>query len=290
MIRSMKRPGLTRLIPSATLFLILASIGASHAQDMTATSAARAAKRAEELLKQFDKNRDGKLDDDERAEAKEHMMKEQVDRQMARAAALPGGLEQFRVEAMQLFDRNRDGRLDDEERAAAKKFAVAREEGSGGQDELNKRFDKNGDGTLDAEERARVESFVSALRALGSVQTRFELLRRFDVNGDGKVDDAEFPELERFIRARVENSPEQLRRHDTNGDGSLDDAEWTRARAAIAEWLNGPNVAPLQSATVQPASGPSIEKEKARLDAVAKEVTRRRAIREATKESTATPK
>src|SRR5687768_16230849 len=170
MIRSMKRPGLTRLVTSATLFLILSSATAAQAQDMTATSAARAARKADELLKQFDKNGDGKLDDDERADAKEQMMKEQVDRQMARAAALPGGLEQFRVEALQLFDLNRDGRLDDEERSAAKKFAAAREGGNGGSDDLNKRFDKNGDGTLDAEERARVEGFLSALRAVGTVQ------------------------------------------------------------------------------------------------------------------------
>ena len=286
----MKRPGLTRLVTSATLFLILVSVTTSDAQDMTASSAARAAKKADELLRQFDKNRDGKLDDDERADAKEQMMKEQVDRQMARAAALPGGLEQFRVEALQLFDLNRDGRLDDEERSAAKKFAMAREGGNGGAGDLSKRFDKNGDGALDAEERARLDGFLSALRALGSVQTRFELLRRFDVNGDGKVDEVEFPELEKFIRARVETSPEQLRRHDTNGDGSLDDAEWTRARTAIAEWLNGPNVAALQSAAVEKMSRPSIEKEQARLDAVAKEVARRRAIREAAKGSTTIPK
>jgi Ca2+-binding EF-hand superfamily protein len=286
MIRSMKRPGLTRLAPSATLFLILASAIASQAQDMTA----RAARKAEELLKLFDKNGDGKLDDDERAEAKEQMMKEQVDRQMARAAALPGGLEQFRVEALQLFDLNRDGRLDDEERSTAKKFAAAREAGNGGADELNKRFDKNGDGSLDAEERARVEAFLSAIRAVGSVQTRFELLRRFDVNGDGKIDEAEFPELEKFIRARLETSPEQLRRHDTNGDGVLDDAEWTRARAAIAEWLNGPNVASLPSAAAQQMSRPSAEREQARLEAVAKEVERRRAIREKAMEAGATPK
>ena len=286
----MKRPGLTRLVTSATLFLILMSATASHAQDMTASSAARAARKAGELLKQFDKNGDGKLDDDERAEAKEQTMKEQVDRQMARAAALPGGLEQFRVEALQLFDLNRDGRIDDEERSAAKKFAAAREEGSDAGDDLKKRFDKNGDGTLDAEERARVEGFLSALRTLGSVQTRFELLRRFDISGDGRIDEAEFPELEKFIRARLETSPEQLRRHDTNGDGSLDDAEWTRARAAIAEWLNGPNVTPLPSGAAEKPSGPSIEREKARLEAAATEVARRRALREAVKELGAKPR
>src|SRR5688500_17477397 len=239
-IRSMKLPGLSRRVVSATLFLIAASASSVPAQEaMTGGPAAKAAKRSEELLKRYDRNGDGKLDDDERADAKEEMLKEQVGRQMARAAALPGGLEQFRVEALQIFDRNRDGRLDDEERIAAQKFASAREEPGVDREELKKRFDQNGDGTIDAEERTRIESFLAALRSLGSVQMRFELLRRFDLNTDAKIDEREFVELEKFARPRVEANPEQLRRHDTNQDGKLDDAEWVVARAIIAEWLNG---------------------------------------------------
>ena len=135
------------------------------------------AKRAEELLKRYDKNGDGKLDDDERADAKEAMMKEQVEKQVARATALPGGLEQFRTQALEMFDKNRDGRLDDDERVAAQKFA---ETYMAGAEDLNKRFDKNGNGKIDPEERTAIDAYLAELRALGSGQMRAELLRRFD--------------------------------------------------------------------------------------------------------------
>src|SRR5687768_17068220 len=124
-IRSMKRPGLTPPLASATLFLIVAAFSIPPklwGQEMTA--GAKSAKRADELLKRYDKNGDGKIDDDERAEAKEVMMKDQIERQMGRANALSGGLEPFRVQALDLFDKNRDGQLDETERAAAQKFVA----------------------------------------------------------------------------------------------------------------------------------------------------------------------
>ena len=276
----MKRPGLTWPLVSATLFLTPCFVPPANAQEMMANSpAAKSAKRAEELLKRFDKNGDGKLDDDERAEAKETALTEQVDRQMSRATGFPGGLEQFRAEALEMFDKNRDGRLDDDERGAAQKFGAEAEE-------FKKRFDRNGDGAWNPEERARAESFLSALRSLGNGQGRSELLRRFDVNGDGRIDEQEFPELEKFVRPRVEASVDQLRRHDTNGDGTLDDTEWARARGLIAEWLNAPNT-PTPGAAKATSS---VETERARLDAVAREVARRRALRDASSKSGGTPK
>ena len=140
-IRSMKRPGLTPHLVAATLFLALALARLSHAQDMRPMDGAiDPAKSMAELLKRYDKNGDGKLDDDERADAKEAMMKEQVDRQMARAGMLPGGLQQFRTQVMEMFDKNRDGRLDDEERAAAQRFA---DNYASATDDLKKQFDKN---------------------------------------------------------------------------------------------------------------------------------------------------
>lgn len=243
-IRSMKRPGLTPSLLSATLFLMSAAPTLSAPDMMAATPATKAAKRADELLQRFDKNADGKLDDDERADAKEMMLVEQVDRQMARAAALPGGLEQFRSEALQMFDKNRDGQLDENERAAAQTFAAMRQEGTNDPEGMNKRFDKNGDGKIDSEERTTIQSYLSALRGLGAVQARSELVRRFDQNANGRIDDGEFGELEKFVRPRVEASPVQLRRHDTNRDGRLDEAEWAAARGAITQWLNasGPAV------------------------------------------------
>jgi Ca2+-binding EF-hand superfamily protein len=321
-IRSMKRSSLTPPLASATLFLILASAANLPAQEMSASAgAAKASQRAGELLKRYDKNGDGRIDDDERADAKEVMMKDQIDRQMARATALPGGLEQFRVQALELFDRNRDGRLDEAERAAAQKFVAIRDEAATNAAQLVKRFDRNGDGIIDATEQATIDSFIGELRALGSSQARSELLRLFDRNSDGKIDDEEFVEVEKFVRPRIESAPANLRRHDTNGNGMLDDAEWPAARRAILQWLNASGPAAMAGESLSPeelerqkrltedlarrraqsersaASGePAVSRksspaeEQARLNAVAAEVARRRAVREAAPGSNPPPK
>jgi Ca2+-binding EF-hand superfamily protein len=308
-IRFMKRPGLTPHLLAATLFLGSAAALSIRAQDIRPMNASgTAAQRAEDLLKRFDKNNDGKLDDDERADAKEAMMKEQVDRQMSRVSALPGGLEQFRTQALDMFDRNRDGRLDEDERLAAQKFADTYLAGA---EDLNKRFDKNADGKIDPTERAAMDAYLGELRALGAGQMRTELLRRFDRNADGRVDENEMIELEKFVRPRVATSPDQLRRYDQDRNGTLDDAEWAVARSAITQWLNHSAPAALDNAVLRdedpmqlrrvneevarrraereraaemlPSTGEpkrTPEEEAARLKAVADEVARRRAIRD----------
>jgi Ca2+-binding EF-hand superfamily protein len=243
---------------------------------MSTASASKAAQRAQDLLRRFDLNGDGRLDDDERADAKEKILQDQLDRRMARGSTIPGGAEQFRKQALEIFDRNGDGMLDDEERNVAQKFAAMNQGRSVDSDELKKHFDVNRDGELDPEERAAVEGFLSALRAAGPAQMRDELLGRFDSNQDGKVDEREFSELEKFVRPRVEASADQMRRHDTDRDGKIDDTEWIAARAAIAQWLNGRDVAPRPPTQKR-------EIERARLKAVADEVARRRAERAAAK-------
>jgi Ca2+-binding EF-hand superfamily protein len=215
---------------------------------MRLTPAAKAAKKADELLQRFDTNRDGRLDDDERAEAKDAMMQENLDRQMARiSAGAPGGGERFRAQALALFDRNKDGRLDDDERAEAQRFAEARRDPAAGMGELTKRFDRNGDGRLDAEERSQADAFLAELRAYGANRMRAELLRQFDRNADGKIDDGEMATLEKTVRPRVESSPLQRRQYDTNADRKIDDAEWAVARGKLSAWLNGTGVAALES-------------------------------------------
>ena len=143
-----------------------------------------------------------------------------------------------------------------------------------------------------------MDAYVAALRALSAGQMRSELLRRFDRNTDGKIDEKEMEELEKFVRPRMETTPAQLRRHDKNGDGKLDDDEWTEARAAILQWLNSgtPGVpAALESGMLREPAPPSQiqrtpEQEAARLKAVADEMARRRALREAATVPNGTPK
>src|SRR5215207_9004749 len=166
--RSMKRSGLTPHLWSATLFLTAISGSNLVAQNSMAMPGDKAEKRAEAMLKRFDKNGDGRIDDDERADAKEIMLQEQVERITAQST-LPAALAPFRTEIMEMFDKNRDGRLDDEERNSAQRYATRQDRPVIEVEDLNKRFDKNGDGTIDAGERATIDRFLSELRTLAGV-------------------------------------------------------------------------------------------------------------------------
>lgn len=256
----MKRPGLIFALLPATLFGLTSLHAADTAPspaiaaDLAAANSVAKVERAPEnlpapraltaaeMLKRFDKNGDGKLDEDERAEAHEMMLQETMNRQALVAAT--GGAEELRKRALEMFDKNHDGKLDDEERAAARKYV---EEHGGIQgvvsEELKKRFDKNGDGKLDEAERAQLQQFLQNRKGKagpGGVAMRQEILRRYDHNGDGKIDDAEWAELEPVMRQRIESAPMQLRRYDKNGDGKLDDGEWAAAVVQIRAFLNTP--------------------------------------------------
>lgn len=170
----MKRPGLTPLILAATLFLA-GGLRAEEAPTPPPAGPPQAKGRpapppmqpggAAEILRRFDKNGDGKLDEDEQAEAHEVMLKEQMGRQAAKEASPDGG-QRYRAKMLELFDKNHDGRLDDEERAAARRYAEENGLGAGGvvRQELMKRFDTNADGKLDAAETAALRAFLAERR------------------------------------------------------------------------------------------------------------------------------
>lgn len=96
--------------------------------------------RQRELLTKFDRNRDGRIDDEEKLAARAYM------RDMSR-----GGPKERYKKALKLFDKNGDGKLDAAERAKAEK---AREEFQANRATILKRFDRDGDGVLNEEERA----------------------------------------------------------------------------------------------------------------------------------------
>jgi Ca2+-binding EF-hand superfamily protein len=238
--------------------------------------------RADELLKRFDTNHDGKLDEDEAAAAHEALLKEQIAKQAAIAAA-PGG-ELFRQKMLQLFDKNHDGRLDDDERAEMRKYFEEHGLGPDGEvrAELMKRFDQNADGKLDDTERAAMEKFLQERRANAATMREF-LLRQFDRNGNGTIDGDELPEFEKTTRERLTSNPAQLARYDLNGDGKLDDTEWAAAREQILRLVNNPSPA----APALEKSAPAVEKTK--LEAIADEVARRKAAREKSAQETTGP-
>lgn len=96
--------------------------------------------RQRELLEKFDKNHDGRIDDEEKLAARAYM----------RGMSGGGPKERYK-KALKLFDKNGDGKLDDAERAEAEK---AREEFQANRAAVMAKFDKNHDGVLDDEERA----------------------------------------------------------------------------------------------------------------------------------------
>ena len=85
----MKRFGLIPSFLAATLFL---AAGLPAQEPAMATTSPAASQRTQALLKRFDKNGDGQLDESERADMRKYFL--------AR------------------FDKNGDGRLDEDERAA----------------------------------------------------------------------------------------------------------------------------------------------------------------------------
>jgi hypothetical protein len=111
--------GRLALVLAASIVLIGGAAGFALARDGHGDRGA--------MKEKLDTNNDGKLDDAERARAKE--MKE------ARAAR--------RAKQVAKFDTNNDGKLDDAERAALRKSRNA---------EMFKRLDKDGDGKLSLEE------------------------------------------------------------------------------------------------------------------------------------------
>jgi Ca2+-binding EF-hand superfamily protein len=187
----------------------------------------------ERILKHFDKDGDGKLDQGERealkdaigphpklklelvaigVKARQHVLKRiewayDVDNsgdldateRAALAAAVKVRCEERKERALAKFDANGDGKLDDGElRDALKDRLLAR---IAKVKEILGKFDANGDGKLDDGERAAAKA---ALRA-HYLAKREEVKAKFDTNGDGKLDDGEIAALKAAIRARFES-------------------------------------------------------------------------------------
>jgi Ca2+-binding EF-hand superfamily protein len=127
---------------AATLILV----PTLRAVDTPPAAAANYGPRHAEMLKRFDANGDGKLDETEKASAK----------------AAQGGKterrEKARQRALEKFDRDGDGKLNEAERAEAAKAWETNPRAV-------KRFDKNGDGKLDETEKTAAREEMKARRA-----------------------------------------------------------------------------------------------------------------------------
>lgn len=247
----MSRFGLRPLLCAAMLF-IAGALGAQNSQPPAMGP------KAQEVLKRFDKNADGKLDDDERADAQEVMMKERVEKQIV--ANSPAALDTVRTRLYEKFDQNKDGKLDPEERATAAKAVeerLANETSGPARAQLFRRFDRNADGKLGAEESLAVVQFFAELPAVAPVPAAAAA-------GVASREDPELRQIEKVIRAAIEADAMARERFDQNKDGKIDEIEWSGARPQLARFFGG------RGFTVQ---------ERERLERVAEEVERRRTLR-----------
>ena len=168
----------------------------------------------EEAMKRFDKNGDGRLDDEERAEAFEAMKK--------KGGEIQGQLRQF---MLRRFDADGDGKLDEAERKAAFDETMKQLEENGPMVKntvlgfVHKRFDADGNGTLDKEELA---------------VAREELTKRI-IQGIAATESPATPvdPVARKKQAEEKRKQEMLDRFDTDGDGSLDEQEREAAKAEL---------------------------------------------------------
>ena len=116
-----------------TLIVIAAAIGlsgAAHAEEGKGPRPPH--KLPPEVIAKFDKDGDGKLNDDEKAEAR----------------AARGEMEAARKkEMLEKFDADKDGKLNDDEKAAMREEVKKK---------MLEKFDKDGDGKLNEEERAEL--------------------------------------------------------------------------------------------------------------------------------------
>lgn len=138
-----------------------------------------------QLMKQFDKNGDGRLDAQEREAARKSMKEKKID--LAK-------LKEKHVEnVIKKFDKDGDGKLDSNEVASfleeqrkmldERRSAMMRRNNRKPPAEILAKFDKNGDGKLDAEERKAIRK--------DAMQRRKALFDKYDQDKDGKFSDAE---------------------------------------------------------------------------------------------------
>jgi len=219
-------------------------------------------------LRMFDKNRDGKLDADEKAAAdkwqadsdkrrKEYALRAERWRKLndelrkkhdangdgkLDADERKGYYEEYRERAKIVqWDKDGDGKLSDAER---KEMETRQAEWKKHAEENRRkwtlqRWDKDSDGKLSEEELAakKAQEDEWKKRAEQSRKEQAELRKKHDTDGDGKLNADERKAYYEAIRKKW-----QLRRWDKNKDGRLDDAERKAMEDQRSKWRGGGNV------------------------------------------------
>ncbi|MDP6544110.1 MAG: hypothetical protein QGH60_08985 [Phycisphaerae bacterium] len=168
-----------------------------------------------EIIKQYDKNKDGKLDEKEQEAAREafrarmDLRRYDTNRDGKLDEKETAERDRRRKEFYDRFDKNKNGKIDEDERGAIGEYY------------RNRRYDTNNDGKLDEKEIAARDK-ANAERE----QTRKEMYAKFDKNKNGRIDEDERSGIGDWFR---------MRRYDTNKDGKLDKEETAARDKAEAE-------------------------------------------------------
>lgn len=209
----------------------------------------------ERMMKEFDKDGDGKLNEEERATAL-RLTEQFLGRLRERGNA--GPRPEF-GNALKQFDKDGDGKLNDDERAAAmtaregfgKKGPPAGADLDNPPEFVLKRFDKDGDGKLNDEEKAAVIKNREEMRKAGIPPGRPNLnnppeavLKRFDKDGDGKWNESERAAAMEAMakmggRPGFPSREEMIKRFDKDGDGKLNATEEAAGRAEMEKRFGG---------------------------------------------------
>jgi len=192
----------------------------------------------EEAMKRFDKNGDGRLDDEERAEALLEMKK--------KGGEIQGQLRQF---MLRRFDADGNGTLEPAERKTAFDETMKQLEENGPLVKttvlgfVHKRFDTNGDGSLDKDE-------------LGVA--RDELTKRI-IEGIPMGDAPTKPidPVARKKQAEEQRKQEMLDRFDADGNGTLDEREREAAKSELKKRYDELDAAAAADAPAKPAANPA---------------------------------
>ena len=192
----------------------------------------------DEAMKRFDKNGDGRLDDEERAEAVREMKK--------KGGEIQGQLRQF---MLRTYDADGNGTLEPAERKIAFDETMKQLEENGPLVKntvlgfVHKRFDTNGDGSLD-----KVELGVA----------RDELTKRI-IEGIPMGDAPTKPidPVARKKQAEEQRKAEMLDRFDADGNGTLDEREREAAKAELKKRYDDLDAAAAADAPAKPAANPA---------------------------------
>jgi Ca2+-binding EF-hand superfamily protein len=185
--------------------LVIATAAISLGVNPSAARAQADRPQYQELLKRFDRDGDGRLNEQER-----QLMRQEVQKRSSQDNANRPS----REEVIKRYDKNGDGRLDAQELAALRAQLAKTRDGAGNRPpnqnrregtnnrSLIERFDTNKNGRLDPEEQQKAREAMQ--RRQGNPQqrppqpenrqsgaNREQILQRFDANGNGRLEPEE---------------------------------------------------------------------------------------------------